>query len=272
MQAIQELVKILRVGGKALIYVWAMEQQLNKVKSKYLKSSKGQRPCGNEGRDENTNEICNSDKCSSEQVHGLIPNADVCSVSDLKEKQLSDKYLEIYNLSEKVCDIDVSKESATGENLVEVQCNINDENLRTSDSEQSGAKVLSATEIVEQRTSNAFKLKAHNTKTGKIHEVASITKNHDEKCVPALLPGNALKTNLPVHVNRTEFKQQDMLVPWQLKGKNIVENEKSDNTYHRFYHVFKKGELELLCSKVQDCKVIHSYYDQGNWAVILEKI
>ena len=246
-----------------------MEQQLNKVKSKYLKSSKGQRSCcGIEGRDENTNEICNSDKFSSEQVHGLIPNADVCSVSDFKEKQLPDKCPEMYNLSEKVCDIDVSKKSATGENIVEVECNINDENLRTSDSKPSDAKVLSATEIVEHSTSNAFK--SHNTKNGKINEVAS--KNHDEKSVSTNLPGNVVKPNLPVHVNRTEFKQQDMLVPWQLKGKNKVETVKPDNTFHRFYHVFKKGELELLCSKVQDCKVIHSYYDQGNWVVVLEKI
>ena len=72
---------------------------------------------------------------------------------------------------------------------------------------------------------------------------------------------------LPVHVNRTPFKQQDMLVPWQLKGNNS--NTKS--TFHRFYHVFKEGELEGLCAVVNGCRVVKSYYDQGNWCVVLEK-
>lgn len=129
---------------------------------------------------------------------------------------------------------------------------------------------------------------------------------------------------LPVHVNRTEFVQQDMLVPWKLKpqikkdtkekGKNkksdsssnsISDNDKSsivcDNqqpkqveskhgnsstaasvlcdttvegqepVFHRYYHVFKQGELEALCGKLEGLKVVKSYYDEGNWCVIFEK-
>ena len=38
--AIRELLRVLRPGGKALIYVWALEQELHKVKSNYLKESK----------------------------------------------------------------------------------------------------------------------------------------------------------------------------------------------------------------------------------------
>ncbi|KAI4889438.1 hypothetical protein NFI96_021260 [Prochilodus magdalenae] len=40
--AIQELVRLLKVGGRALIYVWAKEQEYNKQKSKYLKTMKEQ--------------------------------------------------------------------------------------------------------------------------------------------------------------------------------------------------------------------------------------
>lgn len=35
--AVRELVRLLKVGGRALIYVWAMEQEYNNQKSKYLK-------------------------------------------------------------------------------------------------------------------------------------------------------------------------------------------------------------------------------------------
>ncbi|XP_052003424.1 alkylated DNA repair protein alkB homolog 8-like isoform X1 [Xyrauchen texanus] len=40
--AVRELVRLLKVGGKALIYVWAMEQEYKNQKSKYLKENKHQ--------------------------------------------------------------------------------------------------------------------------------------------------------------------------------------------------------------------------------------
>lgn len=141
--------------------------------------------------------------------------------------------------------------------------------------------------------------------------------------------------SLPVHVNRTEFVQQDMLVPWKLKPPKKYEakcerrkcdrgcgvnhgcrNNKSQDTcdpamdtlqisncgvlsaqengqcdnchlksrkkaacaensadqvFHRYYHVFKQGELELLCSQL-NVRIIKSYYDEGNWCIIFQKI
>ncbi|XP_061484662.1 alkylated DNA repair protein alkB homolog 8 isoform X2 [Rhineura floridana] len=38
-----ELVRLLRPGGKALVYVWALEQEFNKQKSKYLKEKRASR-------------------------------------------------------------------------------------------------------------------------------------------------------------------------------------------------------------------------------------
>ncbi|XP_039724646.1 alkylated DNA repair protein alkB homolog 8-like isoform X2 [Pteropus medius] len=40
MASLQELVRLLRPGGKALIYVWALEQEYNKKKSKYLRENR----------------------------------------------------------------------------------------------------------------------------------------------------------------------------------------------------------------------------------------
>ena len=72
---------------------------------------------------------------------------------------------------------------------------------------------------------------------------------------------------LPVHVNRTQFKHQDVLVPWKTK-KN---EEGVDKEWKRFYHVFEAGELESLVEECQSLVVIESYYDQGNWCCIFEK-
>ena len=72
---------------------------------------------------------------------------------------------------------------------------------------------------------------------------------------------------LPVHVNRTQFQHQDVLVPWKTKNK-----EEGDKEYQRFYHVFEEGELETLIEECPDLSVVESYYDQGNWCCIFEKI
>ena len=290
LQAIQELVKILRVGGKALIYVWAMEQQLNKVKSKYLKNSKGQGHggCGSGGQGEQTDEMCEGEKCSSAQRGVLVPNTADFDISEIEQKHLSDKNPVIDNLGERVCDmnINVCEGNATDEHVIDehvcskseakgldgIQCNNSNGNLKTSNSELSDINhVLSAKENMTEHNKSIIKT-SYDTKTEKVSEDTTNTENCDKKSVASIASDNTMKSKLPVHVNRTEFKQQDLLVPWQLKGKKEVEKERTGNTFHRFYHVFKKGELESLCSKVQDCKVIHSYYDQGNWAVVLQKV
>uniref|UniRef100_H2Y735 Fe2OG dioxygenase domain-containing protein n=1 Tax=Ciona savignyi TaxID=51511 RepID=H2Y735_CIOSA len=73
---------------------------------------------------------------------------------------------------------------------------------------------------------------------------------------------------LAVHVNRTNFKQQDLLVPW--KSRNFKSNG-DESTYYRYYHVFKEGELEDLCRSIAGCEVLHSYHDNGNWCVVISK-
>lgn len=75
--------------------------------------------------------------------------------------------------------------------------------------------------------------------------------------------------SLPIHTNRTQFKHQDVLVPWKLKKEQ--ENLNKD-MFLRFYHVFEEGELENLCKQIENVKIVKSYYDQGNWCIIIEKI
>lgn len=78
---------------------------------------------------------------------------------------------------------------------------------------------------------------------------------------------------LPVHTNRTQFAHQDMLVPWKLKeNKSDETTEMNEETFLRFYHVFEENELETLCAEVQDARIARSYYDQGNWCVVLQKL
>merc|ERR1712071_463257 len=60
-----------------------------------------------------------------------------------------------------------------------------------------------------------------------------------------------------VHKARTKFKSSDLLVPWKLNGE----------TYHRFYHVFKEGEIQDILSKIPNVVIDRVFYDDGNWCV-----
>lgn len=75
---------------------------------------------------------------------------------------------------------------------------------------------------------------------------------------------------LAVHTNRKQFAEQDMLVPWKLKGTEI--ENKNESEFLRFYHVFQDQELLLLVESFKNVNILKYYYDQGNWCVIFEKI
>jgi hypothetical protein len=44
-------------------------------------------------------------------------------------------------------------------------------------------------------------------------------------------------------------------------------------TFHRYYHVFREGELDQLIERyVENLHIISSYYDHANWCVVAEKV
>ncbi|CAG4976019.1 unnamed protein product [Colias eurytheme] len=63
------------------------------------------------------------------------------------------------------------------------------------------------------------------------------------------------------------------LLPSLSDGSDSLPSEGGAVTYHRYYHVFKKGELDQLIEKyVESLHVVSSYYDQASWCVIAEKV
>jgi len=89
--------------------------------------------------------------------------------------------------------------------------------------------------------------------------------------VPTAQPSSADACSLPVHRNRTDFRQQDNLVPWKLKGSKVSEGGVEEKVFHRYYHTFHQGELEGLCETVEGVGIVRSYYDNGNWCVVIAK-
>ncbi|KFQ29801.1 PREDICTED: alkylated DNA repair protein alkB homolog 8, partial [Merops nubicus] len=184
--ALRELARLLRPGGTALIYVWAMEQEYKNQKSKYLKEKNGSKGKAEEiDTDTAQRPLC-----------GEMPD------SSSPDSPCSDQLLNDWK------------------------------------DEGCGAKPVA-------------------------------------------------DSRLPVHTNRTSFHSQDLLVPWHLKsgtkkkGEGVgtvlfpdgsKESKELSPIFHRYYHVFCEGELEALCRSLDCVRVQKSYYDQGNWCVVLEKL
>ncbi|BFZ15084.1 hypothetical protein BsWGS_18123 [Bradybaena similaris] len=48
---------------------------------------------------------------------------------------------------------------------------------------------------------------------------------------------------------------------------------KTDNSLSRYYHVFKKGELDHLVTRyVPSLRIVDTFYDHANWCIIVEKL
>lgn len=81
-----------------------------------------------------------------------------------------------------------------------------------------------------------------------------------------------------------KFTEQDNFIPWHLQnnyednkqietlGPEIIKEEKKNSTvYHRYYHMFKQGELDDLIKTFDNVEILESYYDHANWCCIVKK-
>ncbi|XP_043681844.1 alkylated DNA repair protein alkB homolog 8-like isoform X2 [Vespula pensylvanica] len=87
-------------------------------------------------------------------------------------------------------------------------------------------------------------------------------KKNEKENDECILQGTDQNLLLPIHKNRTEFTHSDMLVPWK---------KRTGDNFLRYYHLFEEKELSELCSEIPLVLIKDTYYDQGNWCIILEK-
>ena len=60
--------------------------------------------------------------------------------------------------------------------------------------------------------------------------------------------------------------------PTEAFNESTKELSSHGKTYLRFYHVFESQELENLFESIENVSIIESYYEQGNWCAIFEKL
>lgn len=67
-----------------------------------------------------------------------------------------------------------------------------------------------------------------------------------------------------------EGGEQDVMVPWVMKNGKKKDEDVSDSTYLRYYHLYRKGELEEDVEAVGG-KVVDSGYEKDNWWAVCER-
>lgn len=71
----------------------------------------------------------------------------------------------------------------------------------------------------------------------------------------------------------SEKDDQDVMVPWVMRGSKKTKNDdeqsgcRGDRTFHRYYHLYRKGELESDI-EASGGRIIESGYEKDNWWAI----
>lgn len=70
-----------------------------------------------------------------------------------------------------------------------------------------------------------------------------------------------------------KYTNQDAYIPWKLakRFRNGVQPHSGDKEMLRYYHLFKKGELEGLINFIPELLLVRSGYDHQNWWVEFSK-
>ena len=331
-QAIEELVRILRPGGCALIYVWAQEQQKDRQRSKYLKPNRErcQEPSEHTGnaehhhesakhvensehhhestkhentehhhestKHENTEHHCEPTKhentehhhestkhentehhCEPTKHENTEHHHEPTKHENTDHHQESTKHgenTEHHHKSLKEADSEQCEKEQPQTEKNELSDTLSSQNVTSCDN----GRDLDAQprEDYKHDSSDLSSTRMENTQHVCGGSSNTVVKDLEHNCSDS--PNTDTDRQfLQVHVNRTEFKAQDMLVPWKLKKTGSTDRQTANGscmetqTLHRFYHVFQQGELDALCTEVGGCAVTESYYDQGNWCVVLRK-
>jgi tRNA (uracil-5-)-methyltransferase TRM9 len=98
-----------------------------------------------------------------------------------------------------------------------------------------------------------------------VRSVLELLRSETDGCGKALLYVWALEQKSSRR-GWDEGHEQDVMVPWVLKSKGQAE----DKTFQRYYHLYKKGELEEDIGAAGGI-VVESGYEKDNWWAIVKR-
>ncbi|CAF0712529.1 unnamed protein product [Brachionus calyciflorus] len=295
-KAIQELVRILKPGGKIMIYVWAMEQRVRKFKSQDVlvpmlntntSSSKSEFKF-NLRRDLSNNSAVNSEDSNDEFFTDKLLNSlntncqknsqnylDKCSMTSRSDCSSKDDSSSFNDETEKLDDQkfdsnekETQSQPNTPTSFTSQKSNFTDL-LRKFFSQKFSAKKEEPCE----NYSNIVKSSPHLITINSISKDPNVIE-HYKKIIEDhkdLLPENFTIRQFPHSSCEDTFTENNDYS--KINDENVVTDDAENSSNKRFYHVFRKNELDnIIREYCPELNIYDSFYDHGNWSVCALKV
>lgn len=310
-KAIQELSRILKPGGKIMIYVWALEQRLRKFKSQDVlvpmlnlnSSSSKLRLKVNLRRDLSNNSAINSEDSNDEFFTEKL-----CHSAILKNQNTTDEFECEKNSEQKFCFHD-KIQAILDENLINNKCDESELNkkknfvesfksffsqkisLNQETVERPSPVLIKAKSLIEESTSMENYKKIIDQYKSILPDNFTIRKFPNSSCVDTFnnIDENEEKSDLSLGISSfsamsvspmcsPQLHQTDTFSQPQTNDhslnfeSNEIDKNINNSQNKRFYHVFQKNELDNLINQYcPELKIYETYYDHGNWSICAEK-
>lgn len=286
-RAIKEMARTLRVGGRIMIYVWAMEQKRRKFEKQDIfvpwnpnpplsPALRGTRQRG-DGTQSVSDETASGDKYRKvRSTSSMLDEGDLISPSQQKQQRLwffsrsLDSVLDFGSLTLSRSSsstlqtetVENRNRRGSGRGLIRQMSSLFSSSSRTSLEED--VFISDSNEMVRKIDNRS----AGNGNVELVHECSSVP-------LPDLvsyqkdqlnLEGQEEESSLREPLRRKE-SSSSLLEVDGMKG------EQPKDSCLRYYHVFREGELtQLIQNHVDDLHVLHTFLDHANWCVVAEKI
>ncbi|KAF7662152.1 hypothetical protein LDENG_00243880 [Lucifuga dentata] len=274
--AVKELVRLLKPGGQALIYVWAFEQEYNQQRSKYLKDFSKEHAGNHTLTIDNTSEDSQAPRTSAQHDSGHLKDGDMKCAQSYRPIDLSDGS----QVADGKLSVHTNRTAFNSHDLL-VPWHLK-ERKRGAKEEDSGYGVNKGKKKDKSKQANSF---ADSNPATNAHSALSLTSktslesNQGDSSPldsnPDSTTGFDTNTTSILSLNTKDATHSPDYKCKPSPDGDTNQKSKPESTpvpvFHRYYHVFQQGELEQLCAQVAGVRVQSSYHDQGNWCVILEK-
>ncbi|XP_055052945.1 probable tRNA methyltransferase 9B [Misgurnus anguillicaudatus] len=296
-RAIQEMARTLRVGGRIMIYVWAMEQKRRKFEKQDIfvpwnpnppLSPALRGPGQTRHRANGTQSV--SDDTSSDKHRKVKSTSSVLDDGELTmPRQQKQQRLWFFSRSlDSVLDFGSLTVSRSTSGTFQTPTDETSESRSLRASGRGLIRQVSSLFSSSSRTSfeeDVFEQvpheQVHKIDNGNGNETLPVELVHDCSSVPLpdLVSYQKDCSNEEHEVdniaNRQHLLQRQVSTASlkETEGMKELNDKQIKDSCLRYYHVFREGELtQLIENHVEDLHVLQTYLDHANWCVVAEKI
>ncbi|CAJ1065082.1 probable tRNA methyltransferase 9B [Xyrichtys novacula] len=296
-RAIKEMARILRVGGRIMIYVWAMEQKRRKFEKQDIfvpwnpnPHSPSVQPRRRAAAQSMSEAIDNSDK--HRKVRSTSSVADEEDLSCTMPQQSSQRLWFFSRSLDSVFDFGSLAISRSSSRDLSTLSSPSGENMESKARQRGRGR-----DLIKQVSSFFSPPSVIGSEEDVFDSVTDLHKGQNDPESTNIANNNNMSTGNPsvclaqecgslalpdlVSFQKEHLRQCGEESEAGPQGEEQPESTRSlegsvgqvQGSCLRYYHVFREGELaELIENHVEELHVKHTYFDHANWCVVAEKV